>query len=131
MKDKVKTAIRQFCNAHGLLYADDGVSDWITIGHVSVHFDDLDVLKGDVMDEVALLEILNECKIEHEKIENIEWDSGKMFDTLKALDGDRGTPIRSAIADELGQVLDQPTLNKVLRVFYKYTRSGRGSRYGR
>ena len=108
--EDIKQRAQEFCTAHGLHYAHSSDNEWVSIGQAGFYVED--VGPGE------LLDVLNECKKEHETIEKVEWEPGLIYKALHCVDDD---PIKSGIEEELAQIFDADTLNKIARVFYKYT----------
>jgi len=107
--EKVKKRAQEYCEAHGLYFHFNPNSHFITIGQSGFSLHNLDIEMVDA--------ILDRCREEHEEIETVKWKSGLMSEALCHVD--KG-PTRTAIEDELSRVLDEHTLDKVARVFYKY-----------
>jgi len=118
-KDRIKARAMEFCQAHGLQFVDEGDGNF-AIGQSSFY------VEG-VMTEDELSKTLDECLNEHRDIENVTWKKGLLY---KALEFVTEGPIRSAIEDELGAVLDKPALDKIARVFYKYTKDDKANASG-
>jgi hypothetical protein len=111
MIETMKTRAQEFCLAHGLNYNYDSSVQFITVGQAGFWAEDVDSV-----DELG--EVLNQCKQEHEEIEAVKWEKGLLYRALRRVGDD---PVKSMIEEELGRVLNQETLDKVARVFWKYT----------
>ncbi len=109
--ENIKQRAQEFCTAHGLHYACSSDNEWISIGQAGFYIED-------VGGPEELLDTLNECKKEHEAIEKVEWEPGLLYRALHRVGDD---PIKSGIEEELAQIFDDDTLNKIARVFHKYT----------
>lgn len=106
----VSRRAEEFCRAHGIIFAsDDG---FITVGQSGFDVDD-------VRDEKELQSTLDQCLREHNEIEAISWKSGLLYDALHRVGDD---PTKAGIEEELARILDKTALDKIARVFYKYTR---------
>ena len=112
--ETIKTRAHEFCVAHGLNYNYDENAKFVTIGQAGFWMEDIGLSPSDE----ELTDVLNQCKQEHEQIEAIKWEDGLLYHALQNIYDD---PVKSMIEDELGQVLNQEALDKVARVFWKYT----------
>ena len=111
MIETIKTRAREFCLAHGLSYNYDGDANFVTVGQAGFWIEDI----GSVEE---LTDVLSECKQEHEQIEAIKWEKGLLYHALHNVGDD---PTKSMIEEELGRVLPPEILDKIARVFWKYT----------
>jgi len=106
----LKRRAKSFCDAHGLKYNySESYGGFIGIGQSGFWVSDASP------DEVQ--SILEDCLTEHKKFEQVVWEPGLLYKALHDIDD----PIKSAIEDELGDVFDKKTLDKIARIFYKYT----------
>jgi len=110
MIEEIKARTQEFCNAHGLRY-DYFENGWFMVGQAAFRLQDVESL-----DELA--DILDQCNQEHKEIEQIKWEPGLLYQALHKIDDD---PTKTAIEDELARVLNQEALDKIARVFYKYS----------
>lgn len=126
-EDRIRTIglkAKAFCQSHGLNW-DSSEDGWITVGQSGFNALDIDSNSIDssskvgTFDEDQLRSELEQCLEEHKEIEAIEWRDGLLYECLYKVNDD---PTKSAIEDELAALLPRDVLNKIARVFYKYTR---------
>jgi hypothetical protein len=115
--ETIKTRAHEFCNAHGLNYNYDEKATFVTVGQAGFWITEVGS-DGHPIDDGELDDVLNQCKQEHEQIEAIRWEDGLLYQALHNVGDD---PVKSMIEDELGCVLSPEALDKVARVFWKYT----------